>query len=137
MMDIPEQDAAGLRKFGLITGAIFAALFGLLFPWLAGRTWQTLPLWPWVVSGVLWVWALALPATLNPVYRGWMRVGNAVGWVNTRILLAIVFYCLVMPMGLVMRMLGKRPLLMRGRGTADSYRSESTVSPREKMERPY
>lgn len=33
---IPELDKRGLRNFGLITGALFASLFGLLLPWRFG-----------------------------------------------------------------------------------------------------
>ena len=48
--DIPELDAAGLRRFALVTGAILAVLFGVLLPWLFGFGF---PLWPWIVAGVL------------------------------------------------------------------------------------
>jgi hypothetical protein len=68
--DIPELDARGLRKFGLTTGAIVAVLFGALIPWAFGLHY---PKWPWVLAGVLGLWALAAPATLHPVYLGWMR----------------------------------------------------------------
>ena len=47
---IPELDRKGLRDFGLSTGGIVAALFGIFFPWLLERPW---PLWPWIVLGLL------------------------------------------------------------------------------------
>ena len=45
--DIPELDRAGLRKFGLTTGAIVALLFGLFLPWLFDFG---LPRWPWMLA---------------------------------------------------------------------------------------
>ncbi len=76
-----------LREFGFITGAIAAVLFGLLLPWLFDHE---LPRWPWIVAGILWVWALLLPTTLLPVYRGWIAIGHVLGWINTRIILVAV-----------------------------------------------
>ena len=43
---IPELDRSGLRKFGITTGAMVVALFGLLFPWLLEVDY---PRWPWVL----------------------------------------------------------------------------------------
>ncbi len=71
---IPELDRKGLREFGLTTGAIIAALFGALFPWLLERAF---PLWPWIILLVLGGWALVAPASLRPVYRLWMRFGTS------------------------------------------------------------
>lgn len=137
MDPIPEPDRHGLRRFGLVTGAILAGLFGLAFPLLAGRP---LPVWPWAVAGVLAAWALAAPGSLKPVYRGWMRVGMAVGWVNTRVLLTLVFFVVVTPMGLVMRLFGRRP--PQGPASAapagsDTWRVPSEALPKGRMERPY
>ena len=44
---IPELDREGLRKFGLTTGAVFVAIFGLFFPWILDKNWPT---WPWFVA---------------------------------------------------------------------------------------
>ena len=84
--EIPELDRSGLRKFGLTTAAIVALLFGLLLPWLFGRGY---PLWPWFLSGLLFVWALALPAGLAPVYKGWMKVGMALAGLLTGVMLNV------------------------------------------------
>jgi len=124
----------GLRTFGLLTGAILAVLFGLLLPWLFDRT---LPLWPWIVAGTLWLWALFLPVTLLPVYRGWIAVGNVLGWVNTRIILAIMFYLLFLPVGLFMRVMGKDPMARDIEKTLKTYRVERSRKNRNHVENPY
>jgi hypothetical protein len=127
-------DARELRRFGLLMGGVIAGLFGTLIPLLKGHA---LPLWPWVLAALFVLPALAFPKALGPVHRVWMRIGHALGWVNTRILLTLVFYLVVTPMGLAMRALGKDPL-RRGRQTgADSHRRPSQALPRERMERPY
>jgi hypothetical protein len=123
-----------LRRFGLVTGAIVAGLFGLLFPWLFNHA---LPLWPWITGGVLWIWAILLPASLQPVYRGWMAVGQALGWVNTRIILAVLFYLLFLPAGIIMKLIGRDPMARKFDSSLKTYRI--TPPPRQKnhVERPY
>ena len=131
---IPELDKNGLRKFGLTTGAIVAALFGLLLPWLFEHS---IPTWPWVVAGVLVTLALAAPTTLRPVYKVWMKVGNVLGWINTRIILAILFYLLIVPVGILMRVLGKDPMRRSINPDADTYRVPSKPPPKRHLERPF
>jgi hypothetical protein len=132
--DIPKLDRQGLRKFGLVTGAIVAGVFGLMLPWLFGFRF---PLWPWIVFGVLGSWALIAPTTLGPVYRGWMRFGLVLNWINTRIILGLVYYLMVIPTGVIMRLLGKDPMVRAVDKDVKSYRVPSRKLPREHMEKPF
>ncbi len=134
MHEIPELDRKGLRDFGLVTGGIIAALFGLFFPWLLE---SQIPVWPWVISGVLAGWALAAPVSLKPVYRGWMKLGLLLSRITTPIILGIVFYLLIWPMGLVMRLFGRDPMARQLDGAAKTYRVTSHKAPKENMERPF
>lgn len=131
---IPELDSKGLRNFGLTTGLIAGILFGLIIPWLFG---QRLPIWPWVLLAVLVVWALLAPSTLRPVYRGWMRLGLMISRVTTPLILGIVFYIVVMPFGLVRRVLGRDPMSRAFDPEISSYRVESETTSREYLEHPY
>lgn len=132
--EIPELDENGLRKFGLTTGAIIAVLFGLLLPWLFDHS---IPIWPWVIAGVLALVALSAPTALRPVYRIWMKIGIALGWINSRIILGILFYVLVLPVGMVMRALGKDPMRRSLDPAAGSYRVPSKPHPKQHLERPF
>jgi len=107
-----------LRSFGLLVGGILT-LIGL---------WPTLfrgedpRLWVLIFAGLLMIPALLLPRSLGPVYRVWMAIGQILGWINTRLILGVVFYGLFTPMGLVMRLLGKDAMRRKLEGDADSYR---------------
>lgn len=125
---------AELRKFALIMAGMTGLIFGLLLPWLWGFGW---PLWPWAVAALFVVWGILWPAGLNPVYRLWMRFGLAVGWVNSRIILGVVFYLLFTPIGLAMRLAGNDPMRRKLQADAVSYRIQSTHPPPEHLERPY
>ena len=122
-----------LRKFGFTTAAIVAALFGLALPWLFGRAWAR---WPWIVAVLLALPAGFAPALLATVHRAWTAVGSVLGWINTRILLAAAFYLVVMPVGVVMRLVGRDPM-RRAKSVGPSYRQPSTERAAEDMERPF
>jgi hypothetical protein len=134
-MNIPTLDKLGLRKFGLTTGAIIVVLFVFFFPWVFDMA--AMPMWPWIVAGILWVPALLMPSLLRPVYATWMKIGHAIGWVNTRIILGVLFYVLVLPMGLIMRLFGKDPMAREMNKSISSYRIESVSEPKDRLEKPY
>ncbi|GIK33694.1 MAG: hypothetical protein BroJett010_02530 [Gammaproteobacteria bacterium] len=131
--EIKELDAGRLRQFGLTTGGILAALFGLVFPWLLARP---VPRWPWVIAAVLVIWALAAPASLRPVYRGWMRLGLLLGKVTTPLIMGVVFFLVVTPMGIARRLLGK-DTLARSFDAAASYRLPSHRGKAKDLENPF
>jgi O-antigen/teichoic acid export membrane protein len=132
--EIKSLDRKGLREFGIVTGAIVAVLFGLFFPWLLATR---IPLWPWILAGVLVTWALLAPGSLEPVYRGWMRFGLLIGSITTPLILGIVFFLLIMPMGLVMRTFRYDPLSRALDKEAASYRVPSRKPDAKSIERPF
>ena len=132
--DIPELDKDGLRKFGWQTGAIIIVLFGLFFPWLLHLSDVRLPFY---IGGVLIAWALLHPLSLNPLYKIWMTLAMAIGGVMNRIILSIVFYVVVTPMGFIMRLSGYRPMKDDLDAHASSYRVKSKQAKPKGMERPF
>jgi hypothetical protein len=88
-----------LRRFGLTVGGVFL-LLGTL-SWLRGHAVAPRVLW---LAGVLLVTpALVAPGILGPVQRGWMRGAKVLGEFNGRVILTIVFYVILAPIGFVLR----------------------------------
>jgi hypothetical protein len=118
-----------LRQFGLLVGGVFAVIG--LWPFV----FRNEPLRWWVMGpgGLLIVLGAIVPQILAPIHKGWMWVGHVLGWINTRILLGVVFYGLVTPIGLVFRLLGKD--MMRQAFTRDcsTYRVVRQPRPRSHM----
>ena len=129
-----NPDKQELRKFGLVFATAMVLIFGLFFPWLLERPWPT---WPWIVAAVFAAPALLFPQVLKPVYRLWMKIGHALGWLNSRIILGILFFLMFAPVALVLRLLGKDMLKQRLDASATTYRIASEHLPRDRMERPY
>ena len=130
-----EQDvgSAQLRSFGLIVGGIFTliALWPILLRGDDPR------LWALIISGIMVVSALVVPTALGPVYRVWMRIGAALGWINTRVILGIGFYGVFTPMGIVMRIFGRDPLRRGFDATVTTYRVDRSPRPGSHMQRQF
>lgn len=133
---IPKIDKDGLREFGMVTATIIALLFGLLLPYLFDHPIPDLPL-PFKISISLAGIALMLPIVLKPLYTIWMAIGFVLGWINTRIILGVVFYTLFTPVALLMKLLQKDPMHRKLTSKIKSYRKTRSASPKNQMEKPY
>jgi hypothetical protein len=131
---IPDLDRKGLRSFGLTTGAIVAALFGVFFPWLLDLP---IPWWPWIVGAVLVLWGLVAPSTLRMLYRTWMRFGLVMSRITTPIILGLMFFLVITPVGLARNMFGRSSMPRSFDAALQSYRKESVQQPAQKLEKPY
>ena len=129
-----EQPKAELRNFGLVTAGLVAGVFGLALPWLRHQEFHR---WPWVLSGALILPALAWPPALRYVHWLWVRIGLVLGWINSRIILTILFFVVILPLGLLMRALGHDPVARKLDPQAPTYRVSSRKRTRESMERPF
>lgn len=74
-----------------------------------------------IVAALFAASAVIAPAALASAYRWWMRLAAALGWINTRILLIAIFYLVVTPVGLIMRIVRRSPLDVARK---DSYWTE-------------
>jgi hypothetical protein len=125
-MEIIEQTATRkeLRQFGLLVGAVFTVI-GL---WPLVFRGEPLRLWAIGIGFLLIVCGGIVPSILRPIHKAWMWVGHILGWINTRILLGIVFYALVTPIAIVHRFMGKNTMRQGFAESSTTYRV--TRSPR-------
>jgi hypothetical protein len=122
-----------LRSFGLLVGVIFTVMgiWPVLFRGESPRLWAV------VVGGLLMVLGALVPDLLAPIHRGWMWIGHVLGWINTRILLGIVFYGLVTPIGIVLRLMGKDTMRQAFSDVSPTYRINRQPRPRSHMKRQF
>lgn len=100
--DVTEK---GLRTFALTLFGALLVLSGLLF-WKQGRL-------GWIPLGlgvVLLSAGVFSPKSLRPVYKIWMMLSMALGFITSHLVLMILYYFLFTPIGLVMRFVRKDPL---------------------------
>ena len=123
-----------LREFGLFTGVIIAGLFGLILPLINGHS---LPIIPWIIAMVLVGLAIFLPKSLDPIYRVWMKIGLYVGWLESRIVLSIVFFIILTPMAFIMKLFNRDTMARKFDFQVETYRISSKIHPSTGMEKPY
>jgi hypothetical protein len=68
----------------------------------------------------LWITGLLLPRAARAFHDLWSRVAAVLGYLNSRILLSLIFYGVLTPYALVSRLVGRNPLRRRG-GSRESY----------------
>jgi len=132
-----EVTKTDLRKFGFIMGGMVALMFGGLFPWIFDKTAATWPIWPFIVMAVFWVLAIVIPESLRKVNEIWLKIGNVLGWINSRIILGIMFYLLIFPIGLILKIFGKDAMNRKLDSNSDTYRRISTQRERTHLEKPF
>ena len=99
-----------LREFGLLIGFGFPTLLGWLLPLLFRHEFRLWTLWVGIIGLIL---GLTAPRLLEYPYKGWMILGHALGWVNSHIILGLVFIIVLQPIAYIMRLKGYDPLRRR------------------------
>jgi len=112
-----KEKKSVLRKFG-ITLAVILAIIGTI-QLLKGHT----KIYPWLYSiGVISiVLGIFIPAWLNPIHFAFKKIGCAVGALFTGLILVIVFYIVLTPIGLIARLFGKNFLDINWAKRANTY----------------
>ena len=82
-----------------------------------------------IISGSFFVLGAVAPAILKPVYVAWMKLAVVLSWINTRIILLILFYLILTPIGLIMRLFGKDVLDFKIKKNRDSYWQKKEKKP--------
>jgi Saxitoxin biosynthesis operon protein SxtJ len=111
-----EIQTSSDRAFGFVFAAVFAIVG--CWPLLDGR----LPRW-WTlaISAAFLAVALVRPVTLAPLNRLWTRFGLLLHRVVNPIVLGVIFFGVITPIGLVMRAIGWDGLRLKRDSAADTY----------------
>lgn len=104
------------RSFGMVFSAFFAVVG--LWPLVGGGP---VRLWSIGVAGALLIVVLVRPSVLTYPNRWWMRFGEMLHAVTSPIILGVIFFVVVAPVGMVRRRFGADPLLLRKDKDRPSY----------------
>ena len=109
-----------LREFGVLIGFGFPILVGWLLPSINGHLFRFWTLWFGLSALFL---GILKPSLLFYPYKVWMKVGHVLGWVNSRIILGLIFLIVLLPIAFIMRSFGYDPLRTKT-GNEKSYREK-------------
>jgi hypothetical protein len=113
---LSEPKISSERNFGLVFAAVFALIS--VTPLLHGhaaRVWSLPIAVVFLVTAVLW------PRVLAPLNRFWFLLGLALGKVVTPVMMSVLFFVVVTPIALLMRIAGKDPLQLKRDPSAETY----------------
>jgi saxitoxin biosynthesis operon SxtJ-like protein len=111
-----------LKQFGLVLGGI---LFVIGFVHFRKENVHVYP-WLWSI-GVLSIFlSIFIPKALKPLFVVFTKIAHIIGWVNTRIILTLIYYVVITPIGLVLRLVGKDLLDLKIEKEKESYWIERT-----------
>ena len=124
-----------VRRFANTVGTVLSLLAAWL--WFGRHSTRAPPLG--FLGGLLLVLGALVPGLLDPLESLWMRFAHGLGAINTRILLGLVFYGIVLPMGLAMRALGADRCGTRKDSRLPSYfePAPERLKDRKHFERPF
>ena len=110
------------RDFGFAVGILFPLLIGIFIPFLFGHDFR---LWTFLVTFPFFGYALFCPLKLKNLYQFWIWLGNILGFINSRLILGFIFYFLLFPISIFMKIIGHDPL-KRKKNKKNTYREFRT-----------
>ena len=105
-----------LRSFGVIIGIILLSVAGFLFY----REKESFQIFLYI-AGAFIGFGLIIPIILKPIYIVWMTFAVILGWFMTRVILSLLFYVIITPIGVVLRIFGKDFLELKKQSVQGSY----------------
>lgn len=113
-----------LRDFGLLIGIGLPTIVGLILPFIMGHH---LRVWTFWVGLPLLLLGFIRPSFLYFPYKFWMNIGIALGWLNSRIILSLIYILVLLPIAFFMRLFGYDPL-KKIKKEAITYRENSQAN---------
>src|SRR4051812_38779795 len=117
-----------LRQFGAIGFVVFALIAAKLYfrhtfvgATLTTQTAHTIAIALWALAAACGIAALVAPAVLQPLFIGMSIIAFPIGMVVSYIILAIMFYGVITPVGLIMRLFGRDTMQRRLDPQAATY----------------
>ena len=117
-----------LKKFGITMGIVLA-VFGALFLWRQRNVYVVL----FGISAFFLFFGLVIPVVLKPIQKVWMSFAITIGWFMSRVLLTILFFIILTPTGLLLRLFGKDFLDTDLRKKKETYWITMDSSKKDKM----
>ena len=113
-----DTSSKEIRKFALVI-AIALGVIGS-FIYVKSGNFDVVG-WLWGIGLLFLILGFILPTVLRPVYRIWMLLAYFIGGIVSRVILTVLFYVVLTPTGLVLRLFGKDVLDQRFEKDRESY----------------
>ncbi len=115
-----DISSKSIKKFGLVVGGIFAVLGVLL---ILKDVWQSTRI-VFLVAGILLIVGGLVRSNseeMKIVFRLWMGIAFFLGWIMSRVILSILFYFVLAPIGFIAKLFNKQFLDVKFKSEKTSY----------------
>lgn len=112
-----RDELKNLKQFGLVLSGLLA-VFGITH---YARHHIILSEWFFGIGLALLFVSMFIPKALKPIYNVFLKVAHAIGWFNTRLILIFIYFIILTPIGLLMRLFGRNPLKRNIEKNAPTY----------------
>ena len=116
-----QPSARQLNWFGLLLFLFFSLVGAIAFFVFDA---QGVAYVLWGLASVLAIVYYAIKPFRRPLYMGWMYAVWPIGWTISHLLMAIIYFLLITPIGWIMRILGRDPMQRKLNAEAGTYWSE-------------
>jgi len=124
-----DTSSKEIRKFGLVI-AIALGVIGS-FIYVKFGNFDVVG-WLWGIGLLFLILGFILPSVLRPIYKIWMLLAYFIGGIVSRVILTVLFYFVLTPTGLVLRLFGKDVLDKKFEKNRESYWVKKDLSGRTK-----
>ena len=111
------------RQFGLTLGSAFLAF--AMFAWWRGRPNSAVVLG--TIGLVLAIAGILISTRLAPGERAWMALARAISFVTTSIVMAVMYFGIITPVGLLRRLVDDNPIVRAPRARDTGRRVQRGV----------
>tara|TARA_B100000614_G_C14410267_1_gene437500 strand:+ start:66 stop:467 length:402 start_codon:yes stop_codon:yes gene_type:complete len=108
-----------LKEFGFIFGLGIPLIIGFLIPFINGHNFYY---WTIFIGIPALIIAIINPQLLKNAYILWIKLGNILGWINSKLILGFVFVLVLMPISVIMKLFKYDPLRRKLSKSKTSYR---------------
>lgn len=125
---IDASDAA-VKKTGLTVGVVLI-LISLLLWYLGKSSFMYFS----ISGGLLVIFTLIAIPVLRPFHRLWMMIALLMGFVMSRVILTLLFYIVITPIGLLAKIFGKKFMPLGFDKNANTYWEKRSTTAKQKID---
>ena len=124
-----KETKKDLRKFGLTVGSVLVLIAVVLFYFEKSSS-----VYFAVIGAVLILTAVIYPKILKLLNKIWMGLAIILGFVMSRVIIAILFYLVLTPIGLLAKLFGKKFMDLKYNKSAESYWEKRSIKEKKQLD---
>jgi hypothetical protein len=124
-----KEKKKDLRKFGFTVGGALLLIGAVLYYFEKSSGIYFL-----LIGGLLVITAVVFPVILKPLNKVWMGLAIVLGYVMSRLILTVLFYLVLTPIGLLAKIFGKKFMDLKYNKSAETYWEKRTIKEKKQLD---